>query len=128
MKINGLFNKDNIFLIDGSGAALSFLFLISLTIFAGFSGMPDIYLILLSFLAAVFTIYSLCCHFLKPEKWKTFLAIIITCNLLYCLLTGISMYRNADKLTLPGFILFGGEILIIITLVGFELNVLRSKE
>lgn len=123
----GRLNSKNIFLIDGIGALFSVLCLLVLFNFEDFFGMPRSYLILFIFLASVFSIFSLSCYFLKPANWKKYLTIIAVLNFLYCLLTGISVFRNVNSLTLPGFIFFAAELVVILILVGYEWKLLKTK-
>lgn len=117
------------FLIDGIGALLTSFFLIAiLSTFKEQFGMPQNTLSLLSIIAIVFCVYSICCFFFAGKNWRPFLRIISIANILYCCLTlGLVVYQYSH-LTILGITYFVLEIIIVCGLVFFELQVLRSNE
>ncbi|MCF6348539.1 MAG: hypothetical protein L3J20_09610 [Flavobacteriaceae bacterium] len=81
-------NPKKLFLIDSLGAFITaFLLGVVLTRFEVVFGMPKTVLYYLSLIALIFSIYSICCHFLLEKNWKPYLKGIIIANLTYCLIT-----------------------------------------
>ncbi len=113
----------SIFLLDGLGALLSAILLcIVLRTFNQYIGISKTTLTYLSWLAVLFSIYSLTCFFVLSNHWKPFLILISIANLLYGTLTlGIIIY-NYHYITLIGIIYFLAEIAIIYLLVFIELK------
>ena len=110
----------NIFLIDGIGALLTALLLFfMLRNFNTFFGLSKSVLKDLSLLALVFSFYSISCYLLVNNNWKSFLKIICTANILYCLLTIGILFYHYDNITILGIAYFLGEIAIITGLVFF---------
>lgn len=119
-----LLNPQKLFLIDGLGALLTaFLIGVVLRMFVNTFGMPSKFLTILSVLACIFAVYSMCCYSLVGKKWRIFLRIIAIANLLYCLLTASLVVLLYQQLTILGVIYFVVEIFIIIAIVYFELSV-----
>ena len=116
-----------VFLIDGIGAAISAVFLgILLISFQEYIGMPECILIFLSFIAAIFAVYSFSCFLFIKQKSPLFLRIIACSNLIYCLLTGGMVVYFQDQLTPLGFCYFLAEIGLILGLVFLEFKVLKQ--
>jgi hypothetical protein len=120
-------DKKNIFLVDGVGAILSTLFLISMLWLEGVFGMPKKSLYLLTPIGIAFSIYSVSCHYIQPLRWKFFLTIIAAANFLYCCLTIFMIIQNNYKLTILGRLYFIGEIAIILALIFLEGKLLSNK-
>jgi len=117
-----------IFLIDSIGAFMTaFLLFTVLKTWHTHIGMPSKTLSILSCIALGFSIYSaLCFAFFNTKKWKLFLKIIATSNLLYCCFTLGLLIFNFTKLTAIGLIYFGGEIIIICLLAFLEFSTLKT--
>lgn len=113
-----------LFLVDGSGAALTtfFLFFI-LRYFYDYFGMPTYILSYLSLISLVFFIYSAICFFLVKSNWTPFIRAISIANLIYCAFTMVFLYIYFNELTTLGLTYFFIEIVILIALVYIELNV-----
>lgn len=112
-----------IFLIDGTGACLSALFLL-LLLWSNLSGMPERELFFLACTAGVFAVYSFCYYLFVRDKWRRYLKNIILANVLYCLVTiGLVVYYY-EMLTPIGIAYFLGEVVVIGVLVRFEAKVL----
>ena len=118
----------NIFLIDGIGALLTALLLFfMLRNFNTFFGLSKSVLKDLSLLALVFSFYSISCYLLVNNNWKSFLKIICTANILYCLLTIGILFYHYDNITILGIAYFLGEIAIITGLVFLEIRTIRKN-
>lgn len=118
----------NIFLIDGIGALFTALLLyFILRNFNAFFGLSKSVLEYLSLLALVFSFYSIFCYFLVNNNWKSFLKIICTANILYCLLTMGILFYHYDNITILSIAYFLGEIAIITGLVFLEIRTIRKN-
>lgn len=108
----------NIFLLDGFGALLTTLLLyFILRNFSDFFGLSKVIFEYLSIIAFTFFIYSISCYFLVKQNWRTFLKIICTANILYCLLTfGIIAYYY-QCISIFGIIYFLIETVIIMKII-----------
>jgi len=117
-----------VFLIDGLGAVLTAIHLITVKTFNEYFGMPLKTLTVLSIIAFIFAIYSLSCFAFSDNNSQKLLRPIIVANLTYCILTlGIVIYFY-NKLTILGLTYFFGEILIISGLVYIELKTLKASK
>ena len=122
-------NTRRIFLVDGLGATLTAFMLGGiLPIFVEHIGMPEYVLFSLSSIALAFAIYSLSCFFLNVANLRLFLAIIIFCNILYCVLTAALMVLLRETLTVFGLIYFIGEQFVVMALIAIELLVITKRE
>ena len=121
-----ILNPKRLFLIDSFGAFLTAFFLFAiLRTFNEYFGMPKMTLDFLSIIALAFSVYSFCCFFLVSNNWHPFLKAISIVNLLYCCLTlGLVIYYYS-LLTILGVTYFLIEIIIVVVLVFFEINVLK---
>jgi hypothetical protein len=119
-------HPNRLFLLDGTGACLTALVLIS-SAFLNWSGMPAGPLNILIVYAAFLCIFSLACALSAGEKWRTFLRIIIIANAVYCVLTGFLMSCHFASLTGWGLAYFCGEIVVILALVVLERTVLQKS-
>lgn len=117
-----------LFLIDGIGAFVTaFLLFAILRTYHEYIGIPEATLTYLSVIAAGFCLYSLSCYFLVKENWRHFLQFIIIANLLYCCVTiGLVVY-NYPSVTILGIVYFVVEIIVVCTLVSFELKAVRNR-
>ena len=123
---NFLKTPKNIFLLDSFGALLTTILLyFVLRNFNDFLGLSKDVFELLSMLALMFFIYSISCYLFAKQNWKTFLKIICTANILYCILTfGIILYYY-QSISIFGISYFLAEILVIIALVLLEIKMIR---
>ncbi len=117
-----------VFLIDSIGALLSAILLgIVLVNFEKVFGMPSRVLYFLALLACVFAVYSYWNFRNLKEHWQPYLRAIALANLSYCFLTiGLVIYFS-NALTVLGFLYFGLEILVILSLVIFEFRFITSR-
>ncbi len=117
----------NIFLIDGIGALVTFLFLFGIGFLVQeYFGIPKNVLYILAFVALFYAIYSFLCYFFlfdnfgkSLRKWQFFLKIIIIANSLYCMIIAfllVLFYQNLTVLGLSYFILEIGVIIILVIL------------
>src|SRR5688572_29270336 len=96
-----------LFLIDGLGAlATASLLSFFLARLEHIFGMPQTISYFLSSVAAIYSIYSLCCYFLIRQDRKPFLQIIATANILYSIATIILMQYYYSRLTWLGLTYF----------------------
>lgn len=125
--IQWLFTKPkNIFLLDGFGALLTTLLIFFvLRTFNDFFGLTKNTLEFLAALALVFSTYSVSCYFLVNSYWKSFLKIICTANILYCILTIGILFYNYQNISIFGIAYFLGEIAVISGIVFLEAKALR---
>ena len=125
---NLLTKPKKIFIVDSFGALLtSILLFFILRIFNDFFGLSKEVFEYLAIIAFTFFVYSISCYFLIKQNWKSFLKIICTANILYCLLTfGILIY-NYESVSIFGIIYFLAEIAVIIGLVTLEIKITNSK-
>ncbi|WKV13600.1 hypothetical protein [Marivirga harenae] len=122
-------NPTKVFLIDAVGAFLTAITLgIVFTSVQEFIGMPKELLISLAIVASLFFIYSASCFFKPQKNWRTFLGVIATANLMYCLLTSFLIITYFDQLTIVGILYFVGEITLIVLLVYFEVFIIRKED
>ena len=118
----------NIFLLDSFGALItSILLFFTLRNFNDFFGLSKDIFEYLSIIAFIFFIYSINCYFLVKQNWKSFLKIICTANILYCILTFGILIFNYESISIFGIIYFLAEIVVIIGLVVLEMKIVKSK-
>ncbi len=113
-----------LFLIDSLGALVSALMLgVVLVKLEPIFGVPSKTLYFLAAIACVFSIYSFLGFLGITKKWRPYMTIIATANLLYCCLTiGMVSYLH-EQVSILGYLYFIGEILIISILAFIELKV-----
>jgi hypothetical protein len=116
-----------LFLIDGTGAALSTLFLLVLAACENIFGMPGEVLIFLWPLALTFSVYSWSCYFYNPKNTRLFLLLLATVNILYCTFTTFLVGQYFEKLTAIGILYFVGEVAIILSLAAMEIKTALRK-
>ncbi len=114
-----------LFIIDGLGALLTALLLgVVLVRFEVLFGMPKTALYLLSMIAIVYTIYSLCCYLFNFSNWRPYLKVIIFANALYCVITIGLLFYFYKQLTIVGLVYFLLEIMVMCFLIFLEFKVL----
>lgn len=126
---NFLTKPKKIFLLDSVGALLTTILLyFVLRNFNDFFGLPKNVFEYLSLIAFIFFIYSISCYFFVKRNWKSFLKVICTANILYCILTlGIVIYYH-ESISVFGILYFLAEILVIIALVLLEIKITQLCE
>ena len=113
-----------LFLVDALGALLTALLLfVVVKHFNTYFGMSETMLGYLSLIAGVLCIYSATCFFFLKENWPPFIRGIAIANILYCLLTLVTILSNCAALTSLGVTYFLVEIAVVCVLVYIELNV-----
>lgn len=116
-----------LFLIDSLGAFLTaFLLFVILRTYHEFFGVPSATLILLSGIAAIFSIYSGICYLFLKTNWVPFIKAISFANLFYCLITLGLVFSPSSIITNVGKIYFLAEVLVVCSLVFIELTVARA--
>lgn len=113
-----------LFLVDGLGALLSALLLGAvMPRLISFVGIPVSTLYLLAAFPVLFAIYDFYCFRGDGRKAGSQLRVIATLNLLYCILSvGLVIYHR-DTVTIPGFVYFVLELLIVVSLALVEFSV-----
>ncbi|PBI86814.1 hypothetical protein BSF41_32710 [Flavobacterium sp. ACN2] len=125
---NFLKKPKNIFLVDGFGALLTTILLFFvLRNFNDFFGLSKDIFEYLSIISCTFFVYSISCYSLVKQNWKSFLKIIYTANILYCILTFGILIHNYESISIFGIIYFLVEIAVIIWLVTLEIKIIKSK-
>lgn len=127
-------NPKIIFLIDGIGAVVTSLSLFGIGfLLQEYFGMPQNVLYILASVVVFYAIYSFSCYFFLFDKlgkalknWQSFLKVIIVANSLYCVVMPFLLFEFYQNLTTLGFFYFIFEIMIILTLVVFELKVISK--
>lgn len=118
-----------LFLIDGIGAIVTALLLSQvLGRFEPFFGMPKPTLLILAAIAGCFAVYSLSCYWLVRKNESSFLLVIAIANTLYCILTAGLVFSLSNHLTFFGIAYFIGEIIVVMSLVGIELQFVNRKK
>ncbi|MFD1602269.1 hypothetical protein ACFSJW_18520 [Flavobacterium artemisiae] len=116
----------NIFLLDSFGALLTTIMLyFILRRFNAFFGLSKDIFEHLSSIAFTFFIYSISCYFFVQQKWKAFLKIICTANILYCTLIFCIIIYNYESISTLGIVYFLGEIAVIAGIVFLEIKTIR---
>jgi drug/metabolite transporter (DMT)-like permease len=120
-------NAKVVFLLDAIGALLSALFIfIILTYFENQIGIPAKTLIFLFIIAIVLSIFSFCCYLIQNNNLKQNLKVISTANIIYCILTIITLFAYRQVITKLGLVYFIVEIFIIILIVKLELKTINK--
>ena len=116
-----------LFLLDGLGALLTAV-LLSLVLgnFENFFGVPKQMLYGLSIVALIFAIYSMTCSKVLNTNWRTFLRLIATLNIIYCIAPFIVLFINRGNITGFAVAYFIGEMMIILYLAKLEFNLANS--
>jgi hypothetical protein len=115
-----------IVLVDAIGAIVSVLSLLIPYSFEEFFGMPKGVVSIFISIAIVCTVYSTTIYLTKKENWKPYLTIIALVNISYCVFTVYQIFKNLNTITIYGHLYFFSEILIILTLSIFELQLSRT--
>ena len=120
-------NPKNVFLLDGIGALLTGILLIVVVIpLHEEFGIPQSALYWLSAIACIFSVYSICCAYIKSDQWQALLKAISVANCFYCVLVIIILINFSNTVTLLGFAYFIGEIIIIISIVSIEIRMIKK--
>ncbi|MFN5308217.1 MAG: hypothetical protein ACK5C0_02030 [Candidatus Kapaibacterium sp.] len=117
-----------IFLVDAIGAFVSAISLLVPYLFKEVFGMPQSILTIFITIAIAYSLYSITVYLSNTPKWKSYLLIIALLNIGYCLFTMYHVFNNMNTITLYGYLYFVGEILIILTLSGFELRLSGAEK
>ncbi len=117
----------NVFLVDGLGAVGSTA--ATLTIVLALQprfGMPASTLWALVLLAIGFIAYSLGC-WAKKAPLRPWLPVVMTANLSYCVVVGVTVAVHASEITTLGTVYFVGEMVVIVGVVVLEWRVLQAS-
>jgi hypothetical protein len=119
-------NERTIFLFDGVGATLSFVFSgLILPHFSEILGLSKELIYSLASFPAICMIFSFRCYrFVKPIKIWMLLTIILA-NLFYCLVTG-SLIIFHDGLSDLGKCLLSAEIVVVLGVITLETRVFQT--
>jgi hypothetical protein len=113
-------------LIDGIGAIVSSFLLVIVARNETWFGMPSMTAYGLALLAFLFATYSLVSYRFSGQKWKTYLRLIASVNIGYCLLTLSLLLWYVEQIKILGWAYFLGEISIVMTLAIFELKATKK--
>lgn len=116
-----------IFLVDAIGAIVSAISLLVPYLFEELFGMPKSTLRIFITIAIAYSIYSTTVYIINTENWKFYLTIIGLLNISYCVFTVYHILKNLNTITLYGNLYFVAEIVIILALSFFELQLSRTK-
>lgn len=116
-----------VFLIDGIGAMLSAVLLWVIYSCKSIFTIPESMFLLLIFFPVLFACYSLGCAWVRPVKWKLFLSIVMTGNLLYIFYSLCLAILYFEELNIPGLIYFLSETFVILAVVYFEYLMMRER-
>ncbi len=118
-------NSKNIFLFDGWGAALSvFMHGMVLPFLSEYIGLPKSVHYLLALFPFIYLCNSFFCYFKVNHNKPIWLQIVISGNLLYCLITSCVIIKYWPSLKNYGFIYFLLDYLAIFFVVYIEFRVL----
>ena len=114
-------NEKTIFLLDGVGAAASFVLLGGvLPALQDLIGMPVDRLYLLCAAPAIFMVYDVGVVRWANHRQSGWLIGIIVANLSYCVLSATLIVQHLDDLTALGLGYFIAELLVLLALVYYE--------
>jgi hypothetical protein len=120
-------NYRTIFLFDGLGALASALTSgLVLPIFSELLGLPPWLFYGLAAIAVAFGIYSFSCYRLVTNIRPEYLLAVVLGNFSYCLVT-LGLLLFYPTITLWGRIVLGGEIVVILSVIFFEIRVLKQS-
>jgi hypothetical protein len=115
-------------LIDGLGALLSaFLLGVVLVQLEHLVGMPIRACYLLAIWPVLFALFDGWAYFFAPSPHSRYLRIIAYLNFGYCGFSASMIVRHAEQLTHWGWLYFGLEIAIVLSLATVELWVARRE-
>lgn len=116
-----------VFLLDALGALLTSTLIGGLLVaYQPYIGLSFNWLYILASIAAVLTIYSSSCAVLIQRKWKPFLLIIISANILYACLTATLIIVHYKEFTPLGLAYFIGEIFVLLGVIWIEIKTLKA--
>ncbi len=111
-----------LFLTDALGALATALLLFFLVRNQNhYFGLGQPVVIALFVMALLIFSYSIFCYFTIQKRWKPFMIALAIANLLYCTITFWLVFLYSDA-TVPGFVYFSTEMIIIGFLVYIELK------
>lgn len=121
-----MLNQRNVFLLDGTGAAVSAVFSgLILPLLQPLTGIPPWCSNGLAFLAVTYAVFSLSCwkraNPIRPWMLKT----VIAANSFYCMISAAVAICIVDVTGL-GRLLLAGEVFIVAVVIAIELKVLRG--
>ncbi|MEJ8818466.1 hypothetical protein [Lacibacter sp. H407] len=121
-------NPKQIFLTDSIGAMLTASILCSIAIgFPTFFGIPPHIVFILSAIAFTFAVYSFCCSYFMPARWRGYLMAIMIANAFYAVVTTGLVYNFYSSITRLGLFYFIAEIVVILFLILLEYKVLSKS-
>lgn len=117
-------SPNRLFLIDGLGALCSAVALgLILPLIHPPAGIPLFALRDLALGALILSVYSLSCSRWLQRQYRYYLLSIAVANLAYCVATGFMLHLYRSQLASWAWIYFVGEILIIVGLAIWEIQV-----
>ncbi len=115
--------NNKIFLYDAAGAMFSVVCLFVIYFLNTLLGMTASVVSIFIGIGILLCIYSLVCYVSKPQRWRMYLKILAGLNFAYCLFTISQLIKYAQSITLPGYIYFVLEILIVFILSMYEFRI-----
>lgn len=117
-----------LFLIDGLGALLSLVLLLTvMTFYPSALGVPQDALVLFAIVAAALSLYSLSCSSLVRSNHRPFMTALAAANSTYCMMTLGALIHHRDQVTTFGYFFFCIELAIIAGLVSLEIAPPRER-
>ncbi|GAA4110869.1 hypothetical protein GCM10022393_08200 [Aquimarina addita] len=120
---------ERIFLMDALGALLTSFFLCCiLAQLESYFGVPIQVIYVLSGIAGCLFVYSIIGYLFSKTRWKSFLIILIICNISHLVVSLAMIVLHSEKLTAPGYTYFILECIVIIIVVAIECKLLVSQK
>lgn len=117
-----------LFLLDGCGALLTAVLLSQVVAnYEHLFGVSRHIVLVLAVVAGCIAIYSFSCRWLLTKNWKPYLTGVALVNSLYSLFTFGLIVNLYPTMTWLGIIYFVGEVLVILSLVMMEFQLIRTK-
>jgi len=122
-------NPKQVALIDAFGALTTALLLLGvLAQWEDNFGIPSSSLYVLAGIAFGLFIFSLTCHTVIRKKWKTYLLIIMSLNLLYSLISMLFVLHHLGTISLLGLVYFLLELFVIAVIVLLEFRTYKNSD
>jgi len=120
-------NRKTIFLFDGVGAIVStFLHGVILPMLSSYIGLPKSIHYILAIFPLVYFLNSFLCYFKANENNPIWLKVVMSGNLLYCLVTTVILIQYWELLKPLGIGYFILEFLVIFFVIFVEFRVLQG--
>ena len=122
-------NPKQLLLIDGIGALVSaFMLGVVLVRFQASFGIPIDILYFLAALPCLFALFDFVSYATAKDRAAKALSIIAVANLVYCALSLSLAFYHMAELTALGWAYIVGEVVLVVALALYELNVARKYQ